>query len=522
VGRRGPGLASSDSQEAPPEAAGENGAKPAAGEPFVLETNVTSDQLYRGVARIVRPGSFEPARHFYPRALNAQVHPLVGFFMRMSLPRVVSRYCHLNPRVIPEHLEEILRYQPRFLRWAGADLFHVTTEQGNREMVVIETNSCPSGNKSMPILSDDQEQGGYRTLMEHALVPLLTRRGLPRGDLCVLYDKNFIEVSGYAATLAEITGEGVWTAPMPSGRDDPVARFDDGVLQVRDEEGTWHPIRAALRYVTQRPWNRIPVQTKTLIFNPVIACLAGGRNKLVAAKAYDLYNAELLPSGLEIRTPETIRDIRRDEVPLWVQRFGGHAVVKIPYANAGQGVFTITSEEELAVFMDGDWGYERFIVQSLIGNHKWSSISRKGRFYQVGTMPNRRGQIFVADLRMMVCATDHGFRPLAIYGRRARMPLVEHLVTATSWDVLGTNLSHRRDDGGWETDADRLMLMDRRDFNLLGLGLDDLIVRFIQTVLSTIAIDRLAYRLITQKGRLRRRLFRSLNDDDKLIAEIMS
>jgi hypothetical protein len=486
-----------------------------------MHTNITASDLFASNARRVEPGLFEPSQHFYPRALNAQLHPLVGFFMRMNIPQIVSRYCHLNPGVSRSFLEGVLSYQPRFLRWAGSDLFHVTTEAGDREMIIIETNSCPSGNKSMPIPSDDQEQGGYRALMEKSFVPLLARRGVPKGGLAVLYDKNLMEVSGYAAVLAELSGEPVWLTPMPSGREDPPTRFDDGVLHVRDDQGVWHPIRAAMRYVTQMPWNRIPVQTKTLIFNPVIGCLAGGRNKLMAAKAYDLYNAELLVTGLEIRTPETIRDIHKNELPLWVQRFGGKAVIKVPYANAGVGVFTITSQQELDAFMEKDLGYEQFIVQSLVGNHKWSSVGRRGRFYQVGTVPDKRGEIYVADLRMMVCASDDGFMPLAIYARRARKPLVEELGQSSSWDVLGTNLSSKRSDGGWETDAERLMLMDRRDFNLLGLGLDDLIEAFIQSVLSVIAIDKLADALVTQKGRLRRRLFRALNDDAALQEELL-
>ena len=487
-----------------------------------MQPNITAPQLFAPHATRVAPGSFEARSHFYPKALNAQLHPLVGYFLRMSLPRIVSRYCHLNPRVVPEHLDEILRYQPRFLRWGGADLFHVTNELGIRGMVVIETNSCPSGNKSMPLLSDDQEQGGYRLLVENSFFPLLHhKRGLPKGELAVLYDKNLMEASGYASVLAEVANEPVWLVPMPVDGTAP-ARFDDGVLQIREASGEWIPIRAAIRYVTQRPWTRIPVQTKTLIYNPVIGCLAGGRNKLVAAKAYDLYNAELMSSGLEIRTPETIRDIRKEEVSLWVQRFGGHAVVKVPYANAGQGVYTITSDAELAEFTRGEWPYEQYIVQSLIGNHRWSSVSRHGRLYQVGTMPDKKGEIFVADVRMMVCATDIGFRTISIYARRARLPLVERLVTGTSWDVLGTNLSHKREDGGWETDSDRLMLMDRRDFNALGIGLDELIEGFVQTVLSIVAIDRLAYSLITQKGRLRKKLFRSLNNDTALIDEIMA
>jgi hypothetical protein len=257
------------------------------------------------------------------------------------------------------------------------------------------------------------------------------------------------------------------------------------------------------------------------MFNPVIACLAGGRNKLVASKAYDLFNAELGQHGLKIRFPETIEDLSKEEIPLWVRRFGGHAVVKVPYANAGQGVFTITSDRELAHFMNGDWGYDRFIVQSLIGNHQWSSNGPGGRFYHVGTMPNKRREIFASDLRIMVCHTDNGFRPLAIYARRARLPLRERLSEGNSWEILGTNLSERQEDGGWSTDTDRLMLVDSRDFNFLGIGLDDLIEAYVQTIMAALAIDRLAQALITKKGRLKKRLFQSLNDDPTLIAEII-
>jgi hypothetical protein len=412
-----------------------------------------------------------------------------------------------------------LSYKPRYFRWAGADLFHVTNEAGIRQVVVIETNSCPSGNKSMPIPNDEQEEGGFKTLMETSFVPSLSRRGLPKGGLALLYDKNPTEVFGYAAALADLTNEKVWVTPFPAESDSPAAHFDNGILHVRDDAGHWHPIRAAMRYVTQRPWTRIPVSTRTLIFNPVIACLAGGRNKLMAAKAYDFYNAELIGSGLEIRVPETVRDVRKEEIPLWVNRFGGHAVIKDPYSNAGVGVYTIVSEEELNAFMEAEYKYDQFIVQALIGNHEWSSTTSRGRLYQVGTVPNKRGEIFVADLRMMICAGPEGFRPLAIYARRAPAPLPTAALTGDSWDVLGTNLSSKTMEG-WSTDADRLMLMDRRDFNQLGLGLDDLVEGYIQTVLAAVAIDRLAQNLISQKGKLRRKLFRSLNDDPTLLEEL--
>ena len=260
-------------------------------------------------AAVVSPGSFEPRNHFYSRVLNAQIHPLVSFFLRMSNRRIVNRYCHLNPRVDPDFLEDVLSYTPKYFRWAGADLFCTTTAAGNRRLVVLETNSCPSGNKSMPLLSEDDEQAGYRKLIQAAFLPLIAKRKGVSGDLAVLFDKNHMEASGYAAVIADLTGEDVYLTPYPDGNEDPPARFADGLLQVRDASGQWRPIRAAFRYVTQKPWNRIPIRTRTRVLNPIISCLSGGRNKLVAMKAYDIYNAELEASGLQIRTPETIGDV---------------------------------------------------------------------------------------------------------------------------------------------------------------------------------------------------------------------
>jgi hypothetical protein len=121
----------------------------------------------------------------------------------------------------------------------------------------------------------------------------------------------------------------------------------------------------------------------------------------------------------------------------------------------------------------------------------------------------------------MVCGGADGFRPLAIYARRSRKPLPSVLNEGqSSWDVLGTNLSERQSDGAWSASTDRLLLMDRRDFNMVGIGADDLIEAYIQTVLATIAIDKMTATLLTKKGGLRRGLFRSLDDDETLLEEI--
>ncbi len=489
----------------------------------------------------VSPGGYDPVQHFYPRVPNAQLHPLVRFFLALGNERIAVRYCHLHPEVDAGAVREALSARPRFLRWAGADLFPVTDDRGRRRFVVIETNSSPSGQKSMPLVDPYEEGGGYERLLKRSFLPLLKRRGLPKGALAVLWDKNWMEVSGYAAVLADLTGETVHLIQVPdvapgspahdaalaAGQPppEPVLTASDGVLHARipgaDEP---IPIRAAFRYVTQRPWNRIPPLTKTALLNPVLACLAGGRNKSLAAVAYDLYNTRLEGSGLRVRTPETVPNVGLGGLSLHLDRMGGVAMVKVPYANAGQGVYPITTPEALQELVDAEHRYDRFLVQGLIGNVGWSSLTRDGRLYHVGTVPTQKSRLYVADLRFMVGAGPDGFAPLALYSRRARKPLTESLEDSpyTAWEMLGTNLSKKLDDGSFTTEPDRLMLVDSRDFNHLGIGLDDLVEAYVQTVLSVLAIDNMAQRLTTQKGRFRRRMFHSLVQDAALQREILA
>ena len=471
---------------------------------------------------IFNPGDFEPSEHWYPKALNAQIHPMVAFFMNLSKEKIAKRYCHLNPQVDKEKLLEILGYKPKYFLHAGADLFHVTNENGVRNMVVIETNSSPSGQKSMPLVDENQEMGGYFMYMKHVFQPYVkAKRGKLKGALAVIYDKNPMEASGYACAMAEVFEEPVYFVPFFRHDENPPVRFENGIMEICTQEGEWIPIRACFRYVTQKPWSRIPVYTRTIILNPIISCLAGGRNKMMAAKAYDLFNAEIREYGLKIHIPETIWDVRKNEIPLWLRKLGNHAVIKVPYSNAGQGVYTIVNEKEFDAFMELEFDYDMFIVQSLIGNYAWSSDSEDGKLFHVGTMPNKKNETYVADIRMMVGSMENGLRPMAIYARRARSPLAENLESAnSSWDILGTNLSVNNHDGTFSSDSSRLMMMDRRDFNKLGISLDDLIEGYIQTILSLIAIDKMSQTLINKKGKMRVRLFSSLNNDPSLINEI--
>ncbi len=469
----------------------------------------------------VEKDHYNSEEFYYNKVYNSQIHQIVKFFMNMSQERIAERFCHLNPMVEKENLMKWLRYKPKHMQWSGTDLFHVTTEKGVKRMVVIETNSSPSGQKSMPLLNDHEELGGYKRLMEQSFLPFVRSKRTIHGVYAVVYDKNEMEASGYAQALAQLVDEDVYLVTYYLGDENPSVRFQDEVMQVKDQEGNWHDVKAAYRYVTQKPWNRIPVKSKTLIYNPIIACLAGGRNKRLASKAYELFNAELKEDNLVIRKPETINDVKFNEIPLWVDRFGGHAVIKNPYSNAGQGVYTITSKEELEAFKQEDRDYDDYIVQSLIGNYHWSTSSADGKYYHVGMIPNRKQEIFVADLRFMIASTGDGFKPMAMYARRAEMPLTDQLADgADSWEMLGTNLSVKTT-SGWDSETRRLKLMDTKDFNQLGISLDSLIEGYIQSVLSTIAIDKMAVELIGVKKSLKRKLFEALNGDPILANEII-
>jgi hypothetical protein len=473
------------------------------------------------VIKSFAPGSFDNNNHFYPKVLNAELHPLVRFFLSLGKDRVINRYCHLNPMVSRQALADFLNYRCKYLKWAGADLFQVTTSDGHKQTVVIETNSCPSGQKSMPMSDEFDGKGGYRLIIENSFRSMIRNKKLVNGVLAVLYDKNPMEVSGYAATMADVFSEAVYMVPFFKDDWQEFSRYsEDRTLEIQIN-GQWTPVRAALRYVTQKPWTRIPVVSKTKILNPVVGCLAGGRNKLVAAKAYELFNAEARETGLKINMPHTVYDVSKIEVPLVMKTLGGRGVVKVPYSNAGQGVFTITSEQELERFMDMDFPYDQFIVQALIGNSEWSSTCPEGQLYHLGTVPNKNNEIYVADMRLMVSSGDEGFRPVGFYARRALKPLSQELKgSEESWDMLGTNLSVKLGEDQWSSETNRLILMDRRDFNSLGVGIDQLIDSYIQTVMATIAIDQMAKNLISEKGGLKKKLFQSLNKDDSFIGEI--
>jgi len=447
---------------------------------------------------MIGPGKFERTLHYYEKVKNKTLHPTVQTFFSYKQNDFIETYCSNRPFVDKKVLKTLIEYKPKHFFWSGVDLYHVCDD----EMIILETNSCPSGQKSMP---ESKAGFGYLLLMRKFL-ELAKNKTDVNGSLAVVYDKNHMEVSGYAKQLANCSGETIYFIEIFEG-ENPHIYWDNGILYIFcKDSGLYVPIRAAFRYVTQKPWSKIPINSRTFVFNSVLTCLAGGRNKLVAHKAYEKFNSEFENFNIFIRTPKTVCDVVLSDIPLIVRDLEFRAVIKIPYSNAGQGVFTIHNERELDEFMikAATIPYKNYIVQNLIVSS--------------GTKPNNNGDKYVWDLRLMLYFGENGYEPLVSYSRKAECPLglenVRH-----SRDIYLTNLSEKTADG-WTTHSERLILLDEEEFPSLNINIENLVDAYFQSIFATIAIDKMADELY-RDGSFNTELFRELNNDSTLIEEIL-
>ncbi|XP_078607037.1 uncharacterized protein LOC144879452 [Branchiostoma floridae x Branchiostoma japonicum] len=493
---------------------------------YTLSSHTTIPVNHSDVmAYVIHPREARPYSFLHPAMGEAKTHPTVTAFLHLDTEQILHRYGKEHKDVQPEALWKILTYRPKHFRWAGGDLFAGVTATGQREMVVIEVNSVPTGPKYMPHGGTGMDSG-YHKLMGETFLDTVSSKcnpSLRNMPLAVLHDKQNthrqqIEPIAYATALADITKEPVYL--VETFVDQPKEhsiRWTDGVMEVRDVEDQWHAVRAAFRYVTQKPWTRIPLTTKTVVFNHIASDLSGGRNKLLAAMAYDDFNKQQGGTGLRIRTPHTFLRVTKAQIPTAVQALGGKAVIKVPYSNCGQGVYTVTSQKELDKLMALDLNYEKFIVQALVGHKNWSS----SQWHHACTLPDEYGREYVFDTRLMVHATPDGFRPLCIFSRRAHLPLPDTLDgTEDSWEYLGTNLSIKDTIGAWQSDTERLLSVDNEPFEALGLSMENLVDGFVQTVMAATAIDKMCCRLVRPDNSFDFEEFAVLADDRKILEEI--
>ncbi len=486
----------------------------------------------------VEPGSFDIDVHYYREPQQSELHPTVRKFVNMTDKEMVKRYAQLHPKVNKRMLMELLHYKPKHFYWAGGDLFPVTDFNGSQQMVILETNSSPSGQKSRPSggygsyekAMDNADKAGF-DIVGRAFVGAMEDNAFAHdkanGRVAVLFDKNYKETTGYAATLADLLKENVLLVPHYRDSPDNAKWGKDGILQVKDEKGKWTPVRAAYRYVTQAPWERIPTKSRTMLFNPILACLAGGRNKAMAFTAYHQMNEKLLANdaGFSINMPKTFNNIEMKDIPGKIKELGGLAVVKVPYSNAGQGVYVISSDDDLKAFQKDQEGgsYQKYIVQELIGPAGWiPNPTETSRFHRGAINFNKKDkEPRVFDMRMMVVRGKKGWEFVTANGRYASKPMTNDVKKYPVSEVLKTNLSVKEGKNRFNSDSSRLIPIHDQGFNKMALSLDDLIEGKIQTVLSAVAIDQLAKQLVDTNGDFNEALFNKLNGkDDSLMTEI--
>jgi hypothetical protein len=454
-------------------------------------------------ARLFNRGDVDPAEGYYPFIRQARAHPVVDEFFTCSQAELIERFCSLHPAASREALRSLLATRCSHFFWAGCDFFPVSDLPGGARMLLLESNSCPAGQKSMPSLRGDSLWRGYQRLHDVLLGLWTEATNLP---LAVLYDKNEQEARAYAASFADTTGRPALAVDTSAGAASEVLRIVDRKLQVLGPHG-WTPVIAALRYITHKPWLQLPVDCATPILNPISACLSGGRNKHLANLAYRRFNEAWSGRGLGISFPATRSGVPPGQVAEIVAQFGGRAVIKQPYSHAGEGVWPVVSEEAVAEWLASSSTRERYVVQQMIAETHRSVV----RGIRGGT---------IYDVRMLLANGADGFRPISIFARTARRPLSSPMLQASVRDELVTNLSHRDETGRWAADASRVVPLDEEHFSSLGLDLDDLIDAYVQSVMAVVAIDDMATGFTRADGTFDLDRFHSLNDDEVLREEL--
>lgn len=464
------------------------------------------------------PKKLNPVDLGYGLAHGSSSHHLVDQFLKMSQEEIAASYA-FRQGIKKERVLELLKRETTYMLWSGSDILNVIDVNGKKRKVILETNSCPSGAKDLPSANFGcLEDSAYGKILSATLLPRIEREG----DLAVLWDKNKVETKAYGQVLANLTGRRVHYIPLFNQDDVKQLNFDPHTLKINgfNIAGTW-------RYVTQEPWKRISVYPKTVMINPIIACIAGGRNKLIAAKAYNEFNQN--NPDLAIDIPYTTEEMNKQEVINLLKKWK-YGVVKLPYSNAGQGVFTIASERDLKEFEQEVSADKSLILQQLIGFEQITSNGTMSPLTHVGGIVD--GKRFAIDLRMMVINGQHqdgqtGYKPVSLYARRAAQPLEDLCKPdVPSWEVLGTNLSELTgkekytNRKKWAVHNDRRIVTTEKDFPQLDLSLDDLVDAYVTTVKANAAINDIAEYLM-EGGEFHPQRFSELNGDQTIVKTLI-
>jgi hypothetical protein len=455
------------------------------------DTNLTVDDMAEQTARGKTPGSI------FLKYLN------------MSNKEIAENYSK-RKGIEQQAVMDLLNYKPKFFFNAGSDLMKVT-QNNETKMLVIEVNSVATGSMSFPT-RDVEYYNQYEYIIENSFKPLI--KDIPEDDgvLAVLNDANYLEAYTYAVIMARKMSENVYVVNLCEARHyNNYFRINDDYLEIFINN-KWTKIRACYKYVQTKPWLMLPVQSKTFIYNSLLGCLAGGRNKAIAALAYSILNHELKDKGLKINHPKTFVNLSKEDV-LEKYKERGLGVAKGLYGNGGYDIYFLTSDKDLSFFKEHAMSNNKYIYQDLVGLKSWLKNGADNRYFHIGTnLPDRK----VFDLRMCIAYTKDGYRPSSMFSRTSKEALNENYDEINNFkNVLLTNIGDALDLNN------QIVILDDNGFKRLGLDFNDVIDGFIQTVLAAVAVDKMACRLM-EKGSFNFDLFIELNHDYQLYDELKS
>ncbi len=467
---------------------------------------------FAGQYTIVPQANIAPEDLYASRALKTTYAPEVQRFLKMSPQAMVACYRKRYPEVKQDFLEQAIRYQPRYFRYGGADLFRVYNRHTQKtEMVLIEINSVPGGLSNTPELKNPVYQKFAHFFMETlGKTPFASKR---EGVLAVLSHGQRMDPLGIAQAIARKAKEPVHL--ITHEKDKPLHqqpwRVDasSGGLFIQTKDALWHKVRGAVSLLG--PSSMFASQplsvSQGVLIDPPMVHRAGGVEKARANEAYRAFNMEALHSQKAgsnplIRTPKTYQ-VSREEVHALVNEMGSSAVVKLPDGNGGDGIWMLRHERDMAKFLKEteesatSTPSQKYIVQELILPMPWASLSKKpADRYNRGTVPDRQNmKRYVYDMRMLVAPLNGVWRPLGLLGRQAPTPIPtpdtisDKTSPQTIWNVLGTNLS-RKSPQGWFFREQGLMVFDKKGYTPTGLTLDDLVEGYFQSIFAMQAIDK--------------------------------
>jgi hypothetical protein len=455
----------------------------------------------KSILKISPSEQIDSKDYFTAHSQEKSPSKLILDFLSLSVDDICKLYCENVKNIEYEDLIKILKYVPKYLFSSGADLMKVT-DRGEEKYCLIEVNSVATGVFGFPMLNS--EYNPYQRIIEDSFSFLIKEIPKGTGVIAILSDQIYKEVLGYCAMLPKILNESVYLIDLKDMKKAAeYYRVGNEYLEIK-LNGKWTPIRAAIKYVQDQPWLKMPIISKTFIFNNLLGCLCGGRNKSMANIAYKKLESSL-PKGVNINHPYTESNLTKKQVLKLVEK-RGIGVVKGLYSNSGREVFFLIKDRDIKEFEDTEFEYDNFIYQDLIGHQNWISDYEKTErfchFYD-----------YVYDIRLVISYTQEGFKPISILSRRAPKPLNPNLDEISDFkEMLLTNLSSCED-------PNRFILYDQKTVDLLGITLQDLIECYVQAVLATVSVDSLCKDMV-KDGKFDINSFSELNSDKKIVEEL--